>query len=779
MDGCKFVRNSREPIHSASNSSGSRAIAPLEGSGGPFIHDYGTPRAPHPCSSNENLPRDYETRSFKRREWAFQLHLMEKHVHLVQWESVREARQEFCVDSAEQLACILREVPLSDAQEKQNYARLSAFIAEAEPDLKRAASNTIGDLLLVLNVFSKIHATGLFGSTLSFCNIGRAGLLPHRSERTLRSHVARLVQLGAMEKFRLKRPCSASDIRRHQAKGETTPKALYDTSFISLAPRMLLDGDCEETETADRLSKQRDCDRYAGKRGYDKVMNRRKMAIVEVTFPQYPTNSRILSEELARRKSRAPGKDGLSIWSQFSKSRFSKSDAQIPLLKCAETLSAQQKQTRKNIPIIKNIPRSSDILSDIKKPQRTSVQWFNGSAVDQRERLDEILSLLGVEKLRPGQLTAIERGKVGDLFLRCPPGFGKSLIFHVLGLLESDGVSLVIAPLRALMRDQVRKLQSRGISSVYLGSQVWNGKTLSHQKFIFCSPEKLRSRKLLESLQDLNITQIVVDEAHCLLEWNDFRPEFGRLKDLRVNFPTARIVAATATATDLDRARIMEILNMEASASMFDREQVGKKPHIQSIRLSDFAAKKRWLAEEMNIPREHRSLVFCTTRRDSEIVSQYLRREGHTSVCYHGGQSQSDREKSEKAFWSDPQAIMVATEAYGLGVDPPAISRLVHFSPPSSVSLLVQQLGRAGRRGESVESSVLSSSADYIRLQRNYLKKDDPRYLLHLEVFDWIKSGSCRHSSLQRHFGRTMNGPCGRCDNCEGNGIFSDGSEGS
>ena len=401
---------------------------------------------------------------------------------------------------------------------------------------------------------------------------------------------------------------------------------------------------------------------------------------------------------------------------------------------------------------------------------------------------EELLSsIFGFSAFRPGQaeiVAAVAGGR--NTLAIMPTGGGKSLCFQLPALLR-DGVTIVISPLIALMRDQVRGLREAGVEAGALTSgnteeeteEVFAALDEGRLKLLYMAPERLASGGTLTLLRRINTSLIAVDEAHCVSQWgHDFRPDYLRIGDLRraLDVPLA---AFTATADEETRAEIVTRLfdgtAPETFLRGFDRPnirlafEVKDQPRRQIL---NFAAARKGQS----------GIVYCGTRAKTETLAQALREGGHAACHYHGGMDPDDRRAVEARFQREDGLIVVATVAFGMGIDKPDIRWVAHADLPKSIEAYYQEIGRAGRDGAPAETLTLFGPDD-IRLRRSQIDEGlappDRKSADHARLnalLGLAEATACRRQRLLAYFGETSD-PCGNCDLCETPPELFDGTE--
>jgi ATP-dependent DNA helicase RecQ len=384
----------------------------------------------------------------------------------------------------------------------------------------------------------------------------------------------------------------------------------------------------------------------------------------------------------------------------------------------------------------------------------------------------------GYDNLRDAQkpvLEAILDGK--DVLAIMPTGGGKSLCYQLPAVLEGVGLTLVVSPLVALMEDQVTSLKKNGVRADFLNSSQTREEQelikIEDLQLLYVSPEKLLGSEssFLEYLSsNFNIRLVAIDEAHCISSWgHDFRPEYSQLNILKKFFPKVPIIALTATADELTQKDIvdrLELNNPKVFISSFDRPNINYR----------IDPKQNSFSQLTGFIKEHpdqAGIVYCLSRKSTESVAEKLNSLGIKAKPYHAGLSSAIKTKTYKDFTNDKIQVVVATIAFGMGIDKPNVRFVVHWNLPKSIENYYQETGRAGRDGLPAQAYLLYSSADLVML-RDFIDKDGSEEgIKRLQkskldrLVEFCNTGHCRRRVLLQYFKEDLGDDCHNCDRCE------------
>ena len=405
--------------------------------------------------------------------------------------------------------------------------------------------------------------------------------------------------------------------------------------------------------------------------------------------------------------------------------------------------------------------------------------------------------VFGYASFRGAQQAIVEHVVAGgDALVLMPTGGGKSLCYQIPSLLR-PGVGIVISPLIALMQDQVDALKQLGVQAAFLNSSLDadEAREVSRQllrgelKLLYVAPERLMTEGFLNLLERLNsnapsslqgegwgegvnggIALFAIDEAHCVSQWgHDFRPEYRALTVLHERFPSVPRIALTATADAPTRREIVERLSLEQAQqfiSSFDRPNIRYR-----VTQKNNARQQLQAFLEAEHP-DDAGIVYCLSRKKVEETAAWLKEQGWDALPYHAGLDPATRNKNQKRFLREEGVIMVATVAFGMGIDKPNVRFVAHLDLPKSMEGYYQETGRAGRDGLPANAWMAYGLGDVVSMRQMLMSGDAPeeRKRVELQKLDallgFCESTACRHQTLLRYFGEEHPGDCAQCDNC-------------
>ena len=408
-------------------------------------------------------------------------------------------------------------------------------------------------------------------------------------------------------------------------------------------------------------------------------------------------------------------------------------------------------------------------------PEQTSVPQDSGDLTSKlQENLKQYWGYPGFRALQREAMTLVMSDR--DSLVVLPTGGGKSLCYQVPAICR-DGLALVVSPLISLMKDQVDSLQSVGISAACINSMQTNREKIDvaekirrrELKLLYIAPERLVQTKTVEFLQGAGVSFVAIDEAHCISQWgHDFRPEYRQLRNLKTIFPGVSVHGYTATATEQVRADIVEQLglaNSEILVGSFDR------PNLQ-YRVERRTDSIGQIQRVLNRHKGESGVIYCISRKNVDATSEALNRLGHKTLPYHAGMSDEARRKNQDAFIDEDVNIIVATVAFGMGIDKSNVRFVVHAEMPRSLENYQQESGRAGRDSLEAECVLLYAANDVDTWEYLMQDTEDPAVLkvgreaLHA-MKQYCVSTRCRHTQLVEHFGQILEtSNCGACDFC-------------
>lgn len=362
-----------------------------------------------------------------------------------------------------------------------------------------------------------------------------------------------------------------------------------------------------------------------------------------------------------------------------------------------------------------------------------------------------------------------------NTFVIMPTGAGKSLCYQLPAILQ-EGVAVVISPLIALMKNQVDQLNAFNINAQFLNSTLTKTEVnrikkdilAGHVKLLYVAPESLTKEEYIRFLQDANVSFVAVDEAHCISEWgHDFRPEYRRIRTIIKQLgDEVPVIALTATATPKVQQDIQKNLLMEDATvfkSSFNRENL-----YYEVRPKKQA--KKQLIQYIKQHKGKSGIVYCLSRKKVEEIAEFLQVNDIKAAPYHAGLDSAVRMKNQDAFLNEDVDVIVATIAFGMGIDKPDVRYVIHYNVPKSLEGYYQETGRAGRDGLEGNCIMFYSYTDILKLEKFHKDKpvterENAKVLLQ-EMISYAESSVCRKRQLLHYFGEYLTKECGRCDNC-------------
>lgn len=393
----------------------------------------------------------------------------------------------------------------------------------------------------------------------------------------------------------------------------------------------------------------------------------------------------------------------------------------------------------------------------------------------------------GYSEFRPIQESIINDVLAGrDVFVLMPTGSGKSICYQLPAVMK-EGITVVISPLIALMKDQVDSLQANGIGATFINSSLTAGEIeevkirllQNKDKILYVAPERFASPDFIYFLRMFKIALFAVDEAHCISDWgHDFRPEYRKLGMLKQMFPQVPIIALTATAIPDVQKDIIKMLKLS-------------EPHIYRAsfnrpNLSYFVRGKKGTYEQIaDYVKEHKKdsgIIYCQSRNSAEKLAMKLQRDGFRALPYHAGLSKDERSDNQELFIKDDAEIIVATIAFGMGINKPNVRYVIHHDLPKNIEGYYQETGRAGRDGLESDCILFFSYGDRMKIEALIERSMNPRkkeiaYRKLDEMIKFCESSQCRRQFMLEYFGEKTDGNCNKCDACLSPKETFDGAE--
>ena len=394
-----------------------------------------------------------------------------------------------------------------------------------------------------------------------------------------------------------------------------------------------------------------------------------------------------------------------------------------------------------------------------------------------RQPLHLLRTVFGFDAFRGEQAEII--GHVtngGDALVLMPTGGGKSLCYQVPALCR-EGVAIVVSPLIALMRDQVEALKQLGVRAAALNSSIAFSQAMQIERqmkageidIVYVAPERLLTDPFLDLLDRCKLALFAIDEAHCVSQWgHDFRPEYLQLAVLHQRYPSVPRIALTATADEPTRRDIRERLQLEQGrvfVAGFDRPNIRYRVRMKTNERSQ-------LSEFLSAHQGDSGIVYCLSRKSVESVAQWLTDRGWTALPYHAGLDKAVRDRHQDRFIKEEGVIVVATIAFGMGIDKPDVRFVAHLDLPKSLEAYYQETGRAGRDGLPAEAFMLYGAGDVTKMRQLIEGSDAPEAQKQIErrkldaLVGFCETAQCRRRVLLSYFGEARDQSCGNCDSC-------------
>ena len=400
--------------------------------------------------------------------------------------------------------------------------------------------------------------------------------------------------------------------------------------------------------------------------------------------------------------------------------------------------------------------------------------------------LDLLSKYYGYNTFRKGQENIInEILKHNDVLAIMPTGGGKSICYQIPALIL-DGITIVISPLISLMKDQVDSLNTMGINSAFINSSLSNLdfnnviKNIEDDKYkiIYIAPERLDSLEFLNLIKSKKISQIAIDEAHCVSQWgHDFRTSYRKISQF-INSLSKRPIVTAFTATASEEVRndilnLLELKNPKLFITGFDRENL-------TIIIDKTSNKNKYLLEYINNHKDESGIIYAATRKEVDKIYEGLKKKGFNVARYHAGLGSEERKLNQEEFIKDTISVIVATNAFGMGIDKPNIRYVIHYNMPQSIENYYQEIGRAGRDGEKSECVLLFTPGD-IHIQKYLIEigsenqnRKNIQYKKLRDMSDLVYSNDCYRKGIINYFGEEFINNCGNCSNCLDEGELID-----
>jgi len=392
--------------------------------------------------------------------------------------------------------------------------------------------------------------------------------------------------------------------------------------------------------------------------------------------------------------------------------------------------------------------------------------------------LELLKSVFGYDGFRENQQEIIQTVlDGGDAFVLMPTGSGKSICYQIPSIIR-NGVGLIVSPLIALMQNQVEALRQNGVRAAFLNSslshdesgqielQVLDGQV----EILYVAPERLFTERFQNFLDKIPVALFAIDEAHCVSQWgHDFRPEYLRLVEVTARFPAVPRIALTATADAVTRKDIIDKLDLSAAlpfVSSFDRPNISYQVKLK------VNGKKQLLEFIQNDHFSEAGIVYARTRKRTDETAQWLQEKGVNALPYHAGMDAQIRQHHQQRFLREDDIVIVATIAFGMGIDKPDVRFVAHLDLPSSMEAYYQETGRAGRNGQPADAWMVYSLGDVVAMRRLLETSDGDAAFKQIQqqklgaLLGFCESAACRRQLLLGYFGEAYPWACGNCDTC-------------
>lgn len=393
--------------------------------------------------------------------------------------------------------------------------------------------------------------------------------------------------------------------------------------------------------------------------------------------------------------------------------------------------------------------------------------------------LNVLQNVFGFSAFRHNQQSIVDHVNAGgDALVLMPTGGGKSLCYQIPALIR-PGTGVVVSPLIALMQDQVVALKELGVNAAFLNSSLSAAEARDVEAqleageidLLYVAPERLLNERTLAMLSRIQVSLFAIDEAHCVSQWgHDFRPEYQQLRMLHERFPAVPRIALTATADKRTRIEIIEQLNLhdaEVYLNSFDRSNI-----FYAIAEANQAKQQLWQFIESQHANDA-GIVYCLSRKKVEAIAEWLQQQGRTALPYHAGLTSQLRAHTQQRFLREEGVIIVATIAFGMGIDKPDVRFVAHLNLPKNIEAYYQETGRAGRDGLPANAWMAYGLQDVITLRQFMQDSDAPDLIKRVEhhkldaMLGLCESISCRRHALLAYFDENSPEKCGHCDNCQ------------